>query len=411
YKYQAVNPSRAIQILLHPNCHSGNSINMKFQASSLLAVCIAQAIAQEPLAPVNPSWTKQYDLSKVPIVEPKEVGAGLCPNSDCGPNECEKCWESCGNCARPDDIYGCKKGEWALSFDDGPSEHTAELLDILDAAKVKATFLMVGSQVTQFPDVVKRAFDAGHLIAQHTWSHPHLMSLTNEQIIAEVRSTEDAIFNVTGAKTAFIRPPYGEADDRVKGVLTAMGYHNLLWNMDTLDWDIVAKKQDPAKILESFQKAITEGTYLNAHNDPGFISLQHDLYIETVKKVPEIEKLLAEHGFHFVLANSCNNLPMYQNSKDSNITASATTSIMSTTISTTATSTSRSNSIAPTNATSLSSTTAPTTTTSSIDITKSMTSSSTDATIEAGSKSGVSATQVNSILIIVGAMMGLTSGL
>ncbi|KAK9719640.1 chitin deacetylase [Basidiobolus ranarum] len=320
---------------------------MKFQAGSfLIAACISQAIAQNPLAPINPTWTKQYDLSKVPNTPTKQVGAGICASTTCGPNECEKCWESCGNCARPEDIYGCKKGEWALTFDDGPSEHTTELLDILDAANVKATFLMIGSQVIKFPEVVKRAHDAGHLIAQHTWSHPHLMTISNEQIVAEVRATEDAILNVTGSKTAYIRPPYGEADDRVKAVFTAMGYKNLLWNMDTLDWDIVAKKQDPAKILDSFQNAITKGTVLNAHNDPGFVSLQHDIHVETVKKVPEIEKLLAANGFHFVLANSCIGGPMYQNGQNSTTTASVSASASASSTSAVASSTKSPNSSA-----------------------------------------------------------------
>ncbi|ORX97378.1 glycoside hydrolase/deacetylase [Basidiobolus meristosporus CBS 931.73] len=374
---------------------------MKFQAGSLLiAACISQAIAQNPLAPINPSWTKQYDLSKVPNIPTKQVGAGICANTNCGPNECEKCWESCGNCARPEDVYGCKKGEWALSFDDGPSEHTAELLDILDAAKVKATFLMVGSQVIKFPEVVKRAHDAGHLIAQHTWSHPHLMTLSNEQIVAEVRAAEDAIFNVTGSKTAFIRPPYGEADDRVKAVLSAMGYHNLLWNMDTLDWDIVAKKQDPSKILESFQNALSKGTVLNAHNDPGFVSLQHDLYVETVKKVPEIEKLLADHGFHFVLANSCIDSPMYQNSNSTNTIASATataTSVSSATLSASATSSIAQN--ITSSAQSL----------STAKVTKSSASTTATATIQ-NVNSGTS-TQVAGMLVAFSALLGITASL
>ncbi|ORY03288.1 glycoside hydrolase/deacetylase, partial [Basidiobolus meristosporus CBS 931.73] len=200
-------------------------------------------------------------------------------------------------------------GKWALSFDDGPSNYTMQLLDILAAAKVKATFLMIGSQVTQFPDAVKRAFNEGHQIASHSWSHPHLMSLSNEQIVAEVKSTEDAIVNITGVRPAFIRPPYGEADGRVKAIFKAMGYSNLLWNMDTLDWDIVAKKESPALILNSFTAALTNGTSLNAHSDPGYISLQHDIYIDTVKEVPSIEKLLIQHNFTFVLAHECINRP------------------------------------------------------------------------------------------------------
>ncbi|KAK9766233.1 chitin deacetylase [Basidiobolus ranarum] len=287
-----------------------------------LAACISTTFAQDDavlgkLHPAKSEWTKQYDLSKVPNKPLRAVGSGVCKDTKCGPEDCDKCFESCGNCPTKEDVYGCEAGEWALTFDDGPSEFTTQLLDILAAAKVKATFLMVGSNVVKYPEVVKRAFDEGHQISQHTWSHPHLMSISNEQIVAELRATEEAIFNVTGARTAFVRPPYGEADDRVKGVFKAMGYHNLLWNMDTLDWDIVGKKQNPDKILDSFKNALTKDTGLNPFNNPGFISLQHDLYVETVKRVPKIEELLAQHNFHFVLAHDCINVSPYKNASNS----------------------------------------------------------------------------------------------
>ncbi|KAK9761768.1 chitin deacetylase [Basidiobolus ranarum] len=102
-----------------------------------------------------------------------------------------------------------------------------------------------------------------------------------------------------------MRPPYGQADDRVKAVLKSMGYHNLMWNMDTLDWDIVNKKQDPILILDSFKKALTQGTVINPKKDPGFVSLQHDLYIDTIKKTPQIDELLKQNGFTLVLAHEC----------------------------------------------------------------------------------------------------------
>ncbi|KAK9760140.1 chitin deacetylase [Basidiobolus ranarum] len=252
-----------------------------FTLLALVKLAKAQEAESSTLATINPAWASQYDLSSVPDIAPRPVGSGTCPNSQCGPDDCENCWETCGNCALPDDIYGCQAGQWALTFDDGPSQYTSQLLDILAAANVKATFQMIGSNVIQFPDVVKRAYDEGHQIASHTWSHPHLMSLSNDQIIAEVKTTEDTLFNITGARPAYIRPPYGEADDRVKAIFKAMGYHTLLWNMDTLDWDISEKNESANLILDSFKAALTNGTDLNAHNDPGFISLQHDIYIDT----------------------------------------------------------------------------------------------------------------------------------
>ncbi|KAK9686239.1 chitin deacetylase [Basidiobolus ranarum] len=162
---------------------------------ALTKLAIAQEAASSTLATIDPAWVNRYDLSSVPDVAPRPVGSGTCPTSRCGPGDCENCWETCGNCALPDEIYGCQAGQWALTFDDGPSQYTAQLLDILAAANVKAT--MIGTNAIQFPDVVKRAYDEGHQIASHTWSHPHLMSLSNKQIVAEVKATEDALFNIT----------------------------------------------------------------------------------------------------------------------------------------------------------------------------------------------------------------------
>ncbi|ORX83509.1 glycoside hydrolase/deacetylase [Basidiobolus meristosporus CBS 931.73] len=269
-----------------------------FTALFLFGLASAQDAGPSALATIDPAWVSQYDLSSVPDTAPRPVGSGTCPDSQCGPGDCENCWETCGNCPLADDIYGCQTGQWALTFDDGPSQYTSELLDILASANVKATFQIIGSNAVQYPDVVKRAYDEGHQIASHTWSHPHLMSLSTEQIVAEVKATENALLNITGAVPAYIRPPYGEADDRVKAIFKAMGYHTLLWNMDTLDWDISDKNESASLILDSFKSAIINGTELNAHNDRG--SSPCSMTYTSIR-------------FHFVLAYECANLAPYQN--------------------------------------------------------------------------------------------------
>jgi peptidoglycan/xylan/chitin deacetylase (PgdA/CDA1 family) len=106
------------------------------------------------------------------------------------------------------------------------------------------------------------------------------MSLTNEEIIYEVRATEKAIEKVIGVKPTYLRPPYGEADQRVKALLNEMGYKILLWNVDPTDYDVYMLPNAPKKILGSFKMAVGgKDTGLNAHEDPGFISLQHGKYI------------------------------------------------------------------------------------------------------------------------------------
>jgi peptidoglycan/xylan/chitin deacetylase (PgdA/CDA1 family) len=226
--------------------------------------------------PRNEDWLEEVDLSKI-TGEIRPVGSGICEDAKCDGTDNEKCFESCGNMATEDDIYGCPKEKtWALSFDDGPSNVTAELLDILEEADVKVTFCVMGAHVQRYPDLIKRAYEAGHQIASHTYSHPHLMSLTNEEIVYEVMATEEAIKEAIGVKPRYIRPPYGEADTRVKAILKQLGYTTLMWNVDPTDYSVHMLKDGPQRIQRTFMDIAT-GTPsgLNAHNDPGFISLQH----------------------------------------------------------------------------------------------------------------------------------------
>lgn len=230
----------------------------------------------ETTTPKKESWLEDIDFDAIEG-EVRPVGSGICKDAKCDGTDNDQCFETCGNLATPEDIYGCKHDKtWALTFDDGPSEFTHELLDILDKLDVKATFCVMGSHVKKFPEVIKRAYESGHQIASHTYSHPHLMSLSNEDIVYEVRATEEAIEDVIGVKPKYIRPPYGEADKRVKGLLKQMGYKVLMWNVDPTDYDVYNLKDGAQRIQDTFEKVLKDNnSSLNVHADDGFISLQH----------------------------------------------------------------------------------------------------------------------------------------
>ncbi|ORZ06919.1 hypothetical protein BCR42DRAFT_442998 [Absidia repens] len=98
--------------------------------------------------PKNINSLTEADLSQVPKTPVRSVGSCTCPDATCDGSDNDKCFESCGNKAFPTDIYGCPKAhEWALSFDDGPSNVTGKLLDSLDHLNIKATFCVLGSNV------------------------------------------------------------------------------------------------------------------------------------------------------------------------------------------------------------------------------------------------------------------------
>lgn len=96
----------------------------------------------------------------------------------------------------------------------------------------KATLFVVGSRVISRPEILQRAFKEGHQIAIHTWSHSVMTSLTNDQIVAELKWTEKAIFDAIGVTPLYWRPPYGDVDNRVRAIATQLGYKTAIWTQD-----------------------------------------------------------------------------------------------------------------------------------------------------------------------------------
>ncbi|KAG8696779.1 chitin deacetylase [Ceratobasidium sp. 394] len=123
----------------------------------------------------------------------------------------------------------------------------------------------------------------GHQLSVHTWSHPSLTTLTNDQIIAELGWTKQAIKAITGVTPNTMRPPYGDIDDRVRAISMAMGLTPIIWtsanggNFDTNDWHIPSGLS-AAEVLNSFDKILDTASTLQT----GFIVLAHDLYQQTV---------------------------------------------------------------------------------------------------------------------------------
>ncbi|QRW02433.1 chitin deacetylase [Ceratobasidium sp. AG-Ba] len=194
------------------------------------------------------------------------------------------CWWTCGGCSRDTDITTCPdKATWGLSFDDGPSPYTPDLLNYLDAANIKSTFFVVGSRAISRPEILQAEYMGGHQLSVHTWSHPTLTTLTNEQIIAELGWTREAIKVITGVSPNTMRPPYGDIDDRVRAIAMALKMTPIIWtsanggNFDTNDWHIPSGLSS-AEVLGAFDQILdTAGTL-----STGFIVLAHDLYQQTV---------------------------------------------------------------------------------------------------------------------------------
>lgn len=103
------------------------------------------------------------------------------------------------------------------------------LLDYLNENNITSTFFVVGSRVLSRPQILQAEYMAGHQISVHTWSHPYLTKLSNEQIVAEFGWSKQVIKDVIGVTPNTFRPPYGDIDDRVRAIAAQMGLTPIIW--------------------------------------------------------------------------------------------------------------------------------------------------------------------------------------
>ena len=110
------------------------------------------------------------------------------------------------------------------------------ILKTLEKNKVKITFFMVGDWIEKFPEAAKKIHEAGHEIASHSNTHPHVNNLSYEENIEEIEKCNDKIESITGKRTQIYRAPYGEYNNTVVQAAQDKGYFCIQWNLDTLDY-------------------------------------------------------------------------------------------------------------------------------------------------------------------------------
>jgi len=129
-------------------------------------------------------------------------------------------------------------GELALTFDDGPNPAcTPRLLDLLASHQVQATFFMIGGFGEREPELVRRVASAGHLIGNHTWSHPNLALTAARQVEEELRRTSETLEQILGTAVRYFRPPFGGRRPFVVRTARNLGLTPVTWNAMTNDWE------------------------------------------------------------------------------------------------------------------------------------------------------------------------------
>lgn len=176
----------------------------------------------------------------------------------------------------------------AMTFDDGPSaENTPRLLEILKQRGIKATFFLIGQNVAEHPEIVKRILEEGHEIGNHSWTHPQLSKLSDERVTDEIVKTQNAIHDASGYTPTLLRPPYGAVTPRQREWIEShFGLNVILWSVDPFDW-----KRPGASVIE---QRILSGA------EPGAIILSHDIHKQTVDAMPATLDALIKKGYKFV---------------------------------------------------------------------------------------------------------------
>jgi peptidoglycan-N-acetylmuramic acid deacetylase len=177
-----------------------------------------------------------------------------------------------------------------LTFDEGyENGHTSKILDILSENDVQATFFVTEPYIRSNPELVKRMKDEGHIVGNHSKTHPSLPGMSYDAIVGELEATEASMEKNTGYKMdLFMRPPKGEYSEKVLYIARQLGYKTIFWSMAYVDWDV---NNQPGR------EAAYEHVMSNYH--PGAIILLHAVSESNTEALEDILKDLMGKGYRF----------------------------------------------------------------------------------------------------------------
>ncbi len=124
----------------------------------------------------------------------------------------------------------------ALTFDDGPSQWTGEVLDLLREHDARATFFLIGQRVRERPDDVRSILEAGHEVGSHTMTHPRLTEISDDEVRKEIQDGARAVADVVGERPHLFRAPGFHADERVLAIVEELKLDAVFADVDPQDW-------------------------------------------------------------------------------------------------------------------------------------------------------------------------------
>ena len=186
----------------------------------------------------------------------------------------------------------------ALTFDDGPNPpHTQALLDTLDQHSVKATFFLKGHHVEAFPESVRAVAQAGHEIANHSYSHLPMLSFSKSEMLNELVRTNQLIEDLLDYQPDLFRPPYGVQGPGLKMALDELNMTSILISTHGLDWEV----NDPELIANTVLESIEPGSIILLHDGHGDVTDPNaqDSRAASVQSTTIIIETLKAQGYRF----------------------------------------------------------------------------------------------------------------
>jgi peptidoglycan/xylan/chitin deacetylase (PgdA/CDA1 family) len=183
----------------------------------------------------------------------------------------------------------------ALTYDDGPNDpHTLRLLEVLAKHGVPATFFLIGRHAEDLPDLVNEIAKAGHVIGNHTFSHPLLIFKSTSEIRGELLRCQAVLHDATGAHSNLFRPPFGGRRPAVLRIARELGLAPVMWNVTGYDWNA-----PPAASIERKVSAQIRGGDVILLHDGGHKHLGADRS-QTVIATDHLLTRYKSEGFEFV---------------------------------------------------------------------------------------------------------------
>ena len=194
--------------------------------------------------------------------------------------------------------HGSDPGQMALTYDDGPNDpYTQKLLDLLAEHQAQATFFLIGKYVRRRPDLVRAIRSAGHVIGNHTETHPNLIFTSAEQIRKQLENCNKALQDATGEETRWFRPPFGGRRPEVLRIARSLGLEPVMWSVTGYDWNAKSSGAVANKVVSQVEGRSGKRGEIVLLHDGGHLSFGADRHFTIEATRVLLKKYSSERKF------------------------------------------------------------------------------------------------------------------